>query len=125
MSDDLHLMLCYDKKPLSICHIRCGGIGTGLRSNCSACETGSNNHHTDKVCPRDQIGQGFSIKAYEIFAKISGSNLRWFSNNVRVLEYNLVLIPVIGALLRTPRSISEIFIIDFFGVFTSPAAPYQ
>ena len=44
---------------------------------------------------------------------------------VRVLEYNLVLIPVIGALLRTPRSISEILIIDFFGVFTSPAAPYQ
>ena len=81
-------MLCYDKKPLSICHIRCGGIGTGLRSNCSACETGSNNHNTEKVCPRDQIGQGFPIKAYEIFAKISGSNFRRVLNNVRGLEYD-------------------------------------
>ena len=89
------------------------------------CETGPNNHNTDNGCPRDHIGQGFSTKVYEIFTKISGSNFRRFSNNVRVLEYNLVLIPVIGALLRTPRSISEIFIIDFFGVFTSPAAPYQ
>ena len=118
-------MLCYDKKPLRICHIRCGGIGIGLRSNCRACETGPNNYNTDNGCPRDHIGQGFSTKVYEIFTKISGGNLRHFSNDVRVLEHNLVLIPVIGALLRTPRSISEIFIIDFFGVFTSPAAPYQ
>ena len=88
MSDDLHLVLCYDKKPLSICHIRCGGIGTGLCSNCSVCETGSNNHNTDKDCPMDHIGQGFSTKDYEIFTKISGSNFRRFSDNVRGLEYD-------------------------------------
>ena len=81
-------MLRYDKKPLRICHIRCGGIGFGLRSNCSACETGPNNYNTDNGCPRDHIGQGFSTKDYEIFTKISGSNFRRFSDNVRGLEYD-------------------------------------